>query len=99
MMTTRIAADPPKRSTILPPERPAIVHVTAPAQTTMPRVLIVEDNPDLAFGLRTGLEIEGYEVSIADNGESGLQRALTWRPDLVMLDLMLPGMDGYRVLR
>jgi len=65
----------------------------------MPKVLIVEDNPDLAYGLRTGLEIEGYEVAIANNGESGLERAHGWSPDLVMLDLMLPGMDGYRVLR
>jgi len=65
----------------------------------MARVLIVEDNPDLAFGLRTGLEIEGYEVAIANNGESGLERARGWNPDLIMLDLMLPGMDGYRVLR
>src|SRR3954470_4764224 len=67
--------------------------------TTMPRILIVEDNPDLAYGLRTGLEIEGYEVQLADNGETGLERARSWGPDLVMLDLMLPGMDGYRVLR
>jgi DNA-binding response OmpR family regulator len=66
---------------------------------TMSRVLIVEDNPDLAYGLRTGLEIEGYEVQVAENGETGLDRAQTWSPDLVMLDLMLPGMDGYRVLR
>src|SRR4029079_19228317 len=66
---------------------------------TMPKVLIVEDNPDLAYGLRTGLEIEGYEVAIANNGESGLERAHGWSPDLVMLDLMLPGMDGYRGLR
>jgi len=66
---------------------------------TMPRILIVEDNPDLAYGLRTGLEIEGYEVQLAENGETGLERAHAWRPDLVMLDLMLPGMDGYRVLK
>jgi len=65
----------------------------------MPRILIVEDNPDLAYGLRTGLEIEGYEVSVAEDGETGLDRARGWTPDLVMLDLMLPGMDGYRVLR
>jgi DNA-binding response OmpR family regulator len=65
----------------------------------MPRILIVEDNPDLAYGLRTGLEIEGYEVSVAEDGETGLERARGWTPDLVMLDLMLPGMDGYRVLR
>ena len=66
---------------------------------TMARILIVEDNPDLAYGLRTGLEIEGYEVQVADDGESGLERARAWSPDLVMLDLMLPGMDGYRVLK
>ncbi len=66
---------------------------------TMPRILIVEDNPDLAYGLRTGLEIEGYDVQVADNGETGLERARSWTPDLVMLDLMLPGMDGYRVLK
>jgi len=66
---------------------------------TMPRILIVEDNPDLAYGLRTGLEIEGYEVQLAEDGETGLERARAWSPDLVMLDLMLPGMDGYRVLK
>ena len=66
---------------------------------TMPRILIVEDNPDLAYGLRTGLEIEGYDVQVADDGETGLERARSWSPNLVMLDLMLPGMDGYRVLK
>src|SRR3982750_686251 len=66
---------------------------------TMPRILIVEDNPDLAYGLRTGLEIEGYDVQVAEDGETGLDRARAWSPDLVMLDLMLPGMDGYRVLK
>jgi DNA-binding response OmpR family regulator len=63
------------------------------------RILIVEDNANLAYGLRTGLEIEGYEVQVAEDGEGGLERARAWKPDLVMLDLMLPGMDGYRVLR
>jgi DNA-binding response OmpR family regulator len=63
------------------------------------RVLIVEDNPDLAFGLRNNLEIEGYDVRVAEDGPSGVQRILEWKPDLVILDLMLPGMDGYRVLR
>ena len=70
-----------------------------PRSLAMPRILIVEDNPDLAYGLRTGLEIEGYDVHVAENGETGLDRARSWVPDLVMLDLMLPGMDGYRVLR
>ncbi|HEU4631908.1 MAG TPA: response regulator transcription factor [Gemmatimonadaceae bacterium] len=65
----------------------------------MPRLLLVEDNPDLAFGLRTGLEIEGYEVHVAEDGPTGLKLARELVPDLVILDLMLPGMDGYRVLR
>jgi len=63
------------------------------------RVLVVEDNADLAFGLRNNLEIEGYEVSVAGDGALGLSRALDWRPDVVILDLMLPEMDGFRVLR
>ena len=65
----------------------------------MTRVLVVEDNPDLAFGLRNNLEIEGYEVRVAEDGPTGLASARESRPDLVILDLMLPGMDGYRVLR
>ncbi|MEO8623171.1 MAG: response regulator transcription factor [bacterium] len=63
------------------------------------RVLVVEDNADLAFGLRNNLEIEGYDVDIASDGAAGLARALEWRPQLVILDLMLPEMDGFRVLR
>jgi DNA-binding response OmpR family regulator len=65
----------------------------------MPSILIVEDNPDLAYGLRTGLEIEQYEVDVAEDGEAGLARAREQQPDLVILDLMLPKMDGYRVLK
>lgn len=63
------------------------------------RVLVVEDNADLAFGLRNNLEIEGYEIVVAADGVAGLTRALEWHPQLVILDLMLPGMDGFRVLR
>ena len=65
----------------------------------MSRVLIVEDNHSLAFGLRNNLEIEGYQVDVADDGPSGLAAARRMQPDLVVLDLMIPGMDGYRVLR
>ena len=70
------------------------------AATTGPkRILVIEDNPDLAYGLRNNLEIEGYEVEVAKDGTRGLSRARTASPDLVVLDLMLPGMDGFRVLR
>ncbi len=63
------------------------------------RVLVVEDNPDLAYGLRNSLEIAGYEVAVASDGPAGLAQARSWGAQVVVLDLMLPGMDGYRVLR
>jgi DNA-binding response OmpR family regulator len=63
------------------------------------RILVVEDNADLAYGLRNNLEIEGYEVEIAADGNAGLTRARSGAVDLVILDLMLPGTDGFRVLR
>jgi len=63
------------------------------------RILVVEDNPDLAFGLRNNLEIEGYEVLTAADGARGLELARTREPDLLILDLMLPGLDGFKVLR
>src|SRR5687767_7289586 len=63
------------------------------------RILVVEDNPDLAFGLRNNLEIEGYDIDVAEDGVKGLARARELRPDLIILDLMMPGLDGYRVLR
>jgi DNA-binding response OmpR family regulator len=65
----------------------------------MTNILIVEDNEDLAFGLRNNLEIEGYTVRIAGDGVKGLARIRQSRPDLVILDLMLPNLDGVRVLR
>jgi two-component system alkaline phosphatase synthesis response regulator PhoP len=65
----------------------------------MRRILIVEDNPDLAFGLRNNLEIEGYAIAVAEDGLAGLREARETSPDLIILDLMMPGLDGYRVLR
>jgi two-component system, OmpR family, alkaline phosphatase synthesis response regulator PhoP len=65
----------------------------------MSRILIVEDNPDLAFGLRRTLEFEGHEVDVAEDGNLGLERARDEKVELVVLDLMLPGMDGFRILR
>jgi two-component system alkaline phosphatase synthesis response regulator PhoP len=65
----------------------------------MPRILLVEDNVDLAYGLQNNLEIEGYEVRVAEKGGTGLELAVEWNPDLIILDLMLPDLDGYRVLQ
>jgi two-component system response regulator MtrA len=61
-------------------------------------ILVVEDNADLADGLRHNLEREGYDVVLAGDGQEGLRLVGVASPDLVILDLMLPGIDGYRVL-
>jgi two-component system alkaline phosphatase synthesis response regulator PhoP len=65
----------------------------------MARILVVEDNTQLAYGLRNNLEIDGHDVEVAEDGRAGLDAVLADEPDLVILDLMLPEMDGYRVLR
>jgi two-component system alkaline phosphatase synthesis response regulator PhoP len=65
----------------------------------MPRLLVIEDNADLAFGLKTVLEFEGHQVSVAEDGVTGLERAQESDPALIILDLMLPRKGGYDVLR
>ena len=62
-------------------------------------ILLVEDNRDLAYGLRNNLEIDGHLVETVEAGEDALARVRLATPDLIVLDLMLPRMDGYHVLR
>ena len=64
-----------------------------------PRLLIVEDEPAMSAGLRDNFEFEGYEVLTAANGEDGLRAALASKPDLILLDVMLPRMSGFEVCR
>jgi two-component system response regulator MtrA len=64
----------------------------------MARILVVEDNLALAEGVAYNLRHEGHDVRIAEDGETGLAEARAWAPSLVILDLMLPRLDGYGVL-
>ena len=65
----------------------------------MKRILVVDDEPTLVATLRYNLEREGYQVVTASDGDSGLSLARSDRPDLVILDLMLPVIDGFEVCR
>jgi two-component system CheB/CheR fusion protein len=63
------------------------------------RVLVIEDNVDAAESLKEGLELSGHEVFVAHDGAEGLARARALRPDVVLCDIGLPGVDGYEVAR
>ena len=63
------------------------------------RILIVDDEKDIADTLKFRLEATGYEVIVSYDGQDGLNRAKTGSPDLIILDLMLPKIDGYKVCR
>jgi DNA-binding response OmpR family regulator len=65
---------------------------------TMSRVLVIDDEPDVLLLCRVNLQHAGHEVLEAPDGERGLAVALDETPDAVVLDLMLPGLDGYGVL-
>jgi len=61
------------------------------------RILVIEDEPDIVRGLEDALEFEGFEVQARGTGAEGLAAAADWAPDLVLLDLMLPDDNGYRI--
>ncbi|MCJ7681799.1 MAG: response regulator transcription factor [Candidatus Aminicenantes bacterium] len=63
------------------------------------RILVVEDEPTISTGLRDDLEIEGFTVEVTEDGNAALSRILEGKFDLILLDLMLPGMDGFTVCR
>ena len=63
------------------------------------RVLLIEDEQHIAEGLKLNLKLQGYEVDIAANGFIGIQKWKEWQPDLIVLDIMLPGIDGLSVLQ
>lgn len=63
------------------------------------RVLVVDDDPQVLRLMRVNLELEGYDVVSAPDGEEALEMVLSERPDVVVCDVMMPGMDGLTVLR
>jgi len=65
----------------------------------VPRVLIVDDEPDVLLLLRIELEAEGYETLLAADGETAIKRIVEERPDIVLLDVMMPVIDGWGVLQ
>src|SRR5262247_4237580 len=81
------------------PIHPALQALQAWEDIALPRILIIEDESDLALGLRNNLEIEGCEVITARDGEEGARLAFQERPDLILLDIMLPRMSGLDVCR
>ena len=63
------------------------------------RVLVVDDEADLVRILQFGLQAIGYHVETASDGQEGLKKARELKPDIILLDLMLPKLDGYKVCR
>ena len=65
----------------------------------MAKILIVDDSPTILQVVSSALQEHGYDVIMAANGEEGLRKAIEGRPDLVLLDVMMPGLNGYEVIR
>ena len=83
----------------LPEVVPALPEAEAPALSASRRVLVVDDNADAAETIAMLLEISGHETKVAGSGPEALDIARTWQPEVVFLDIGLPGMDGYEVAR
>jgi len=86
---------------------PRVPVVAAPSATLLPsspalrrlRILLIEDNADARDMLKMGLELTGHRVDVAADGAQGIERAVTDRPDVAIVDLGLPGIDGFTVAR
>ena len=65
----------------------------------MPKILVVDDDPSIRMRVSTTLELEGYEVVTAEDGFAGLRAIEAFKPDCVLLDVMMPGLDGHQVLK
>jgi DNA-binding response OmpR family regulator len=87
-----LPAGPPAKDAATAPPTPA-----SSPQRTRPLILLADDEADISLVARTRLEVSGFEVESAEDGEEALVRFRARRPDLVLLDLRMPKMDGYQV--
>ena len=67
--------------------------------TNKNRILVIEDDPHISEGIELNLGLQGYDVKVAQNGIDGLENWKQWCPNLIVLDLMLPGIDGMQILK
>jgi signal transduction histidine kinase len=93
VFTVRLPLEPEPEALTEVPKSPSAIGVP------MLRVLVVEDNPDAATSLQLLLEVLGHEVRVARTGPEGVEEAGAWKPDAVISDIGLPGIDGYEVAR
>ncbi len=97
--TIRLPLIPAPLALPLAQVQPAVAKAAAPRDADAVRVLVVDDNVDLVTMLAGTLQHKGYSVQSAHTGPEGLRIALQWRPDIALLDIGLPGLDGYEVAR
>ena len=79
------------------PEPPPRANVEFPGEGDLARVLVVDDNEDIAQSTAQVLKLSGHDVQTAHDGPSAIEAARACRPDVILLDIGLPGMDGYDV--
>ena len=68
-------------------------------KTDKKRILVIEDEAHIAEGIKVNLSLQGYTVKVAADGVAGIEFWKKWHPDLIVLDIMLPGIDGLAVLQ
>jgi DNA-binding response OmpR family regulator len=68
------------------------------SSTAAPKILVVDDQPDIRLMCRVNLRLEGYDVIEAPDGDSGLGMVSEYKPDLILLDVMMPGLDGWQFM-
>jgi signal transduction histidine kinase/DNA-binding response OmpR family regulator len=88
----------PRRAAKAPDPSPALPHALSPGRESIGHVLVIDDDPVIQELMESFLTREGYKVTVADNGPAGLLRARELKPDVITLDIRMPGVDGWSVL-